>query len=262
VSHCDPDQLALAALSQPLPDDDAAHLAGCPDCRDEVSSLRQAVEVLSVPALRAPGPSVPPPPRVWDAIAASTGVSVSPRPSAPEPAPAPVPAPATRPAPSPADPPAPVDLATRRRRVAGRPPRWWLAVAASLVVGLGVGGAAVALITGRTDDGSVVAAAALDPLADRSASGRATVRSEGGSRVLDVALRAPALSSGYYEVWLMETNAKLMVPVGVVRTGDTQLPLPDGLDLSAYSLVDVSVEPLDGNPTHSGLSVARGELAG
>jgi anti-sigma-K factor RskA len=262
VSHCAPDQLALAALAEPLPDDDAAHLAGCPTCRNEVSSLRQAVEVLSVPALRSPAPTVPPPPRVWNAIAASTGVGVSPRPTAPEPVPAPHPRPAARTDPFPADPPAPVDLATRRRRGPGRSPRWWLAVAASLVVGLGVGGAAVALTSGRTDDGAVVAAAALDPLPDRSATGRATVRSEGGSRVLDVALQAPALSSGYYEVWLMETNAKLMVPVGVVRTGDTQLPLPDGLDLSAYPLVDVSVEPLDGNPTHSGLSVARGELAG
>jgi hypothetical protein len=58
----------------------------------------------------------------------------------------------------------------------------------------------------------------------------------------------------------MENDARLMVPVGVLHAGDTQLPLPDGLDLSAYPLVDVSVEPLDGNPAHSGVSVARGEL--
>ena len=40
--HCRPDQLALAALSEPLPARDAEHLAGCPRCRDEVASLRRA----------------------------------------------------------------------------------------------------------------------------------------------------------------------------------------------------------------------------
>jgi hypothetical protein len=51
-----------------------------------------------------------------------------------------------------------------------------------------------------------------------------------------------------------------MVPVGVVRSGDTVLPLPDDLDLTTYPVVDVSVEPMDGDPAHSGLSVARGSL--
>jgi hypothetical protein len=58
----------------------------------------------------------------------------------------------------------------------------------------------------------------------------------------------------------MQPDAVRMVPVGVVHRGDTVLPLPDGLDLGAYPVVDVSVEPLDGNPAHSGLSVARGQL--
>ena len=33
-----------------------------------------------------------------------------------------------------------------------------------------------------------------------------------------------------------------------------------GLDLTEFPLLDISVEPLDGDPTHSGVSVARGDL--
>lgn len=108
----------------------------------------------------------------------------------------------------------------------------------------------------------MVAETTLDPLSGAGASGRATVREDGGTRVLEVALQAPPLADAYYEVWLMETNAQLMVPVGVLHAGDTALPLPDRLDLAAHPLVDVSVEPLDGHPEHSGLSVARGQLPG
>jgi anti-sigma-K factor RskA len=86
------------------------------------------------------------------------------------------------------------------------------------------------------------------------------VREDGGTRVLRVDLDAPRLDEAYYEVWLMETDGQRMVPVGVLHTGDTELPLPAGLDLAAYPVVDVSVEPQDGQPTHSGISVARGRL--
>ena len=62
MQHCAPEQLALAALREPLPADDAAHLATCEACRAEVASLQRAVDVLAVPELAAPGASVPPPP--------------------------------------------------------------------------------------------------------------------------------------------------------------------------------------------------------
>jgi hypothetical protein len=247
VLHCDPDQLALAALGETLPDDDAAHLAECVRCSAEVASLRRPVDVLSVPALAAPGPAVAPPPGVWDAIAAATGVTAAARPASEPLEPAPT---------------APV-AHLPRRRVPARPSRRWLAVAASLLVGAAAGGgAAVALTRSPDADGTVVARTALDPLLGDGTSGSATVREDGGGRVLRVDLDAPRLDDGYYEVWLMETGAQLMVPVGVLRTGDTELPLPDDLDLAAYRLVDVSVEPLDGVPTHSGVSVARGQLSG
>jgi hypothetical protein len=230
VPHCAPEQLALAALAEPLPADDARHLASCAQCQAEVASLRRPVDVLAVPSLSGTAPEVAPPPRVWEAIAAATGVSAAP----------------------PAD--AQV-LELRPRRSRGR----WLTLAAAVLVGGVVGGAVVALSPDQ--QGAVVAQTALDPLAADDASGRAEVRESDGSRSLQVDLDAPDLDDGYYEVWVMQPDAVRMVPVGVVHRGDTVLPLPDGIDLGAYPVVDVSVEPMDGDPTHSGLSVARGSLS-
>jgi anti-sigma-K factor RskA len=81
-----------------------------------------------------------------------------------------------------------------------------------------------------------------------------------GTRVLEVQLRAGDLDDEYYEVWLIDEAVQDMVPVGVARSGTVTFELPTGLDLGRFPIVDVSVEPLDGNPTHSGVSVARGVL--
>ncbi len=80
MQHCTPEQLALAALSEPLPAEDAAHLAGCASCAREVAALRRSIDVLAVPQLAAPTGAVPPPPTVWEEIAARTGVTARPRP--------------------------------------------------------------------------------------------------------------------------------------------------------------------------------------
>jgi hypothetical protein len=244
VQHCTPEQLALAALREPLPADDAAHLDSCERCRAEVASLQRAVDALAVPQLAAPVGSVPPPPRVWDAIAAATGVSATA--AAPEVVAAPPAAPEVAEA---------TVLPFRSRR------RPWLLVAAAAVAGAVIGAGAVAVLDNRDDDGDPVVAVALDPLADNNASGRAEVIvRDDGSRVVQVDLDAPALDDGYYEVWLIDSQVVGMVPLGVVLPGTQEFELPADLDLEQFPIVDVSVEPLDGVPTHSGVSVARGEL--
>jgi hypothetical protein len=264
VPHCTPEDLALAALREPLPDTAAAHLAGCAQCTGEAGRLRRAVDVLAVPELADPGPPVAPPPGLWAGIAAATGVVTAPRPevvaaSAPSAGPVPdvPPVPLAVP-PAPAAPAAPlapvVPLRPRRSRVL-------LAAAAALVVGLGVGAGAVALL-GGDDDGVAVAAAELDPLEGSGASGSASVvEREDGTRVLRVELSAGAPDEGYYEAWLLTESVSGLVPLGVVRPGTEEFELPAGLDLGEYPVVDVSVEPLDGDPAHSGQSIARGELA-
>jgi hypothetical protein len=257
VPHCTPEQLALAALQETLPASDTAHLAGCDACRTEVAALRRAPALLTVPQLAAPGASVPPPPRVWDAIAAATGVTVTP-------ADAPV-APALSAAPAP---PAPseesedsdragatvVPLRSRRRPV--------LLAAAAVLAGAVVGAGAVAVVQSTgDDDGESITTVALDPLPDADASGVAdVVVRDDGSRVLELELDAPALEGSYYEVWVIDRSVEGMYPLGAVKPGTQTVELPDGVDLAEYPLLDVSVEPLDGDPTHSGVSVARGDL--
>jgi hypothetical protein len=51
-----------------------------------------------------------------------------------------------------------------------------------------------------------------------------------------------------------------MVSLGSVRPGTTSLPVPDGLDLGDFPTVEISVEPLDGDPQHSSVSLVRGAL--
>jgi hypothetical protein len=258
VAHCTPEQLALAALHEPLPPGDGEHLAGCPRCREEVASLRRGVSALAVPELAQPAPPVAPPPAVWAAIAARTGVTAAPRPDVVAAGgaavgAAPVAAEPVAAEPEPAEPVAEV-VPLRRRRS-----RLLIAAAAAVLVGAGIGGGAVAL-SRSGDDGAVVASTRLAPLGDADASGEASVVDRDGGQVLEVRLDAPAPVGGYYEVWLIDQGIRGMLPVGVVHAGRTDLPLPDGLDLGEFPLVDVSVEPLDGDPTHSGDSVARGQL--
>jgi hypothetical protein len=242
VQHCTPEQLALAALREPLPDEDTAHLDVCAVCQAEVASLRRGVDAVAVPQLAAPAASIPPPAHVWDAIVAATGVSSAP----------PTAEPAAVPEPS-ADAEV-VPLRSRRRPL--------LLVAASVVIGAVVGAGAVAVLRNGDSDGvRAVETIALDPLPDQDASGTAeVVVRRDGSRALEVKLDAPSLADGYYEVWLIEPSITDMVPLGIARSGTQTFELPGDLDLRRFPLVDVSQEPLDGNPLHSGVSVARGQL--
>lgn len=249
MQHCTPEQLALAALREPLPADDAAHLASCEACGTEVAALRRAPELLQVPQLTASGPAVAPPPRVWDAIAAATGVTAVPAGSGPVPAAVPEPlAPEAEPVGGTV-----VPLRSRRRPL--------LLAAAAVAAGAVIGAGAVAVVQRGGSDGEAVTTVALDALPDADASGTADVVERGdGTRVLELELEAPELDDAYYEVWIIDRSVEGMFPLGVVTPGRQTVELPAGVDLAEFPLLDVSVEPLDGDPTHSGVSVARGDL--
>ena len=63
-------------------------------------------------------------------------------------------------------------------------------------------------------------------------------------------------------MWLLDRDAKRLIslgPLGPGRTGSYVLPV--SIDLAEFPVVDVSVEPADGNPAHSGVSAVRGPLA-
>jgi anti-sigma-K factor RskA len=152
-------------------------------------------------------------------------------------------------------------------RRGGIPP--WLAGLAAgvaLVAGLGIGrltGGDPAPPTPEAQDpGAVVAAAdltALDSDADR---GVARAVQDDDTLTLRVSARELADDGGFHEVWLLNVDGTRMVALGVLADGDTgEFQVPRGLLDEGYRIVDISVEPDDGDPTHSGVSLARGELA-
>ncbi|WP_258725708.1 anti-sigma factor [Cellulomonas sp. NS3] len=210
-----------------------------------------AVPDSAAPDSTAPGSAGP------DSAAADTSVpdtSVSGLPVAPG---APAPSGPASPAPggSAGDGLAPV-VELRRRRTA------WVAAAAAagLVVG-GVGGAVWMDRVRAGERAAVVAEVALDALPGWSASGDAFVeQTSDGARTLVVTLDGDVDDSAFREVWLIDRDVTKLVSLGVLEGTDGRFSIPAGLDLAEFPVVDVSEEPFDGNPAHSGDSIIRGVL--
>lgn len=246
MPHVEPEDLALLALGEDAGTPaDAAHLAECDECRTEFESLRRIVAA----GRETTSDDVPtaPPPAVWERIRGElglggpAGVMISP----------PL---AGTPVPEGAD-----ELAARRRR---RRTAGWLAVAAAAGVVLGgLGGAWWASRSTTLDAATVVARAALEPLPGRAATGVAAVHEdETGARVVVVEIQGEVTGDGYREVWLLAPDLSGMVSLGLLEGSSGRFALPEGIDLDRYPLVDVSVEPFDGDVAHSGESIVRGSL--
>jgi len=154
------------------------------------------------------------------------------------------------------------DELAARRAGAGRRASLLLAAAAA-AIGIAVGAAGAVLLSG--DDGSpttqVVAQAELAALPDRTGSGSASVRTSGAERVLEVDVSDLTQGDGFYEVWLLDSEAQRLVSLGLLEGTSGTFPLPDAVDVAEYPVVDVSIEPTDGDPAHSGDSVVRGTLS-
>lgn len=75
---------------------------------------------------------------------------------------------------------------------------------------------------------------------------------------IDVAGTLPA--SEPIEVWLIKPDLSDMVSLGTIAAGQTEWTWPAGYPPTEYTLVDLSIEPNDGDTTHSGRSILRGEL--
>jgi anti-sigma factor RsiW len=207
------------------------HLAGCDPCRRDLaavavaaSALRDACRLPVVPA-----PDLPPfrPPAAVPVAAPADERDLSGLP--------------------------PSVLRDRRRRS-----RWLLGAAAVLVVLLlGVGG----YTAGRDRDtarGQTVALAATAG----SATAEARMRGAGDDQIMTMSTRGlPRPPAGaYYEVWLVDDAGKEL-PVGVLAAnGEGIWSLP--ADVAArYRVIDVTLEPADGDPSRSAESVLRGTYA-
>ena len=243
----------LALAEQSVSDPERAHFADCAECAGEYLALQQVVQLG-----RSGGPVrlLTPPGGVWASIHAELALSdaVLTPPAAPHPARTDA---ATGLAASAVDRAEPVTSAPVRRL----PRRRWMPVAAAAgVIGL-IGGIAIGVATTTGGAGQqVVAEATLDALPGWTASGSARVeQTDGGRRSVVVDVNAPPNAS-LREVWLLKADASGLVSLGLLDGSTGRFSIPAGVDLAQYPLVDVSAEPADGDPAHSGDSIVRGEL--
>lgn len=296
--HVDPDDLALAALGEDgalAAGPGARHLTACPRCRDELAALRRVVGS----GRGAPSPGVGsdaaaepvvPPPSVWAGIAAATGVTAVPASLAgTRRGGADGTAGGTTGAVAEGEPAAGLHLVpggtaggtaddasgrgASHLRDGGRGSRRrtaWAAAAAGVLVGAAGAAAVLDGVSGSGASGSgaggdvlAVGSTRLTPLVDGGAgAGEATLQEDGSDLSLRVeADGLPSPSGGWYEVWLLADAGDGAVALGTLPAGgDGRLVLPAGIDLADYPVVDVSLEPADGDPAHSGTSVLRGSL--
>lgn len=158
-----------------------------------------------------------------------------------------------------------VSLAPRRSRRHRSRAAWLPVAAAACAVGLigGIAGGAWWQSTRTPAPSPVVYEAQLDALPGWSASGSAAVEeSADGRRDVVVDLLGDAGDDGLREVWLLTPDATGLVSVGLLDGSTGRFAIPAGIDLTEFSVVDVSAEPADGNPAHSGDSIVRGSLHG
>ena len=221
MAHCDPQTLSLIAIGEEPSAEEAVHLVTCDECRREWESLRAVADVARDID---DDDLMAPPVHVWAAISEEIAE--------------------------------PTNVVPMRSRRGFAP---WLAVAAA--IGLVVGGVTGAVIMSRPAPSTIVASVPLEPLADYSATGNASVEVVDGTEMLSVDVSDLPSTDGYFEVWLLASDASSMIALGTLGPGETaKLPLPAGISLADYPVVDISVEPYDGDPTHSTDSVVRGTL--
>jgi anti-sigma factor RsiW len=204
------------------------HLAGCDPCRRDLAAVAVASSALRdasrLPV--APAPDLPPfrpPAAVPGHAGPAAGYDLAGLP--------------------------PSVLRDRRRRG-----RWLLGAAAVLLaLLLGVGG----YYAGR-DRGQTVALAATTG----GATAEARMQGAGDGQIMTMTARGlPRPPAGaYYEVWLVDDAGKEF-PVGVLAAnGEGIWSLPAEV-AARYRVIDVTLEPADGDPSRSDESVLRGTYA-
>ena len=271
MPHIDPERLAMLAMGEPsAAPEDPDHLAHCAICVDDLAALRHAA--LAGRASFDVGELESPPDAVWARIADELSLArvTAETPQTPL---------ASRvdeiEAAHAAEPIELADVAVQRAVepvASGRPtapnaaagrraPRWtgWvLAAAVVLVAGVGLGAVFLSQQSSQTE----VAEASLSAFPSHEGAAGSAVVEEGGDGALavHVQLTASAAPDTYREVWLITADASALVSLGVLDGTEATFPVPAGVDLRDYVLVDISQEPDDGDAGHSGDSIVRGEL--
>ncbi len=159
----------------------------------------------------------------------------------------------------------------RRQRASSFPTRQMLLAAAATIV---VIAAVASFVLVRTGGPDTVATAELayepevyDPLGENAVASVRLVDEAGAFRIEfdEAALPASELAEEDLEIWLLQVDdagaVVDLVSLGVVDDIDRRYTVPEGYDTDAYSVVDISVEPRDGDAQHSGRTILRGQLS-
>jgi hypothetical protein len=241
MSHPDPERLTLAALpAEPADPALTEHLTGCAQCREHVAALRRTVDL----ARTGHADRAVPPARVWQAIADELGTD---DPGEQEPG------------------------RTRRRRAAALP-------VAAAVAGIAAG-VAIGLALSPSDSGPAptppaptgVLLAQLAPVgpADRAAHGTVDGTAHDGLQELVVRVEGVTDTAGgdYLEAWLLDAGGTRLVSLGALTRTDAggsfagEFTVPANLPMTTFSTVDISAERWDGDPSHSRISLLRGNMS-
>ncbi|MFF3484417.1 anti-sigma factor [Streptomyces sp. NPDC002701] len=273
MKHTDDETLALMAIGDDPSPSSADHVRECAECARQLDALRHVVSTVRTPGLQ-DHELLTPPPGLWDSITDELGISgqqgsAGTGDDAPGGDPGAVRGRPDRtgqdasaesgPAVGSGPPVTPTDAVPKPRR----PSRLAVALAACAALLGAAAGSGITWWVTQDRAGEVASAEGrrLDSLRASSA-GYARLSGNDGHRTLDITVRGLPRNSGYFEVWLMDRTHTKLVSVGVLGPdGHADLPVPDTIDLSEYSVVDVSVQPYNGKPDHSGDSVVRGPYA-
>lgn len=250
--HLEQDSLALRALGEPVGAAAEAHLEQCEACQAALAEL--SVVTARAARVTVEDRDLPPAPRhLWAGIAGEADLADAGDTATDHDAGRP-----TTPPPEALSASAGAEVVPLRRG----PRRAALGALAASVVALALVGAISLLPVDTAEESAArVASTELDALDERAEPARAVLAERDGR--LELAFDELSLpdADGYYEVWLIDADVEGMVSLGPVADGEA-VALPDGLDPADFPIVDVSLEPYDGDPTHSGDSLLRGELAG
>ena len=225
IDHMDEETIALLALGESVAGANTSHLNSCVACQSKVDQMRAIVD--SARTITDEDRPISPPDDLWQSITdeiEADGAVFSQRPAK------------------------------------GGLRMGWFALAAA--VGIIVGSLGTIIAVDQQSPAPTIAQAELEPLPGQEARGVAQVRETSDGPVLLVDVPDLPQPDGYYEVWMLSPEADSMVSIGVLGQGAVnEFPLPAGMDMQAFPVVDISVEQFDGDVTHSGASLARGTLA-
>ncbi len=134
------------------------------------------------------------------------------------------------------------------------------AAACAALVGVGVGVGAL-IFSGGEKASTSAATVVLRPVTPRASRASGTARLDEANSEATVQVRGlpPSAPTSYYELWLMDSPNHL-VSLGSFRvpaSGSATVSVPLPVDPRLFHFVDISLEPVNGGPQHSSVSVLR-----